>query len=69
MQESVWDLRRALVGGCGAQSRVGPVEWLKPYTDVTIQELGRSGVKSLLAVPIRYVSCGGGGQERVMQWP
>ncbi|KAL2453100.1 Ferrochelatase-2 [Abeliophyllum distichum] len=35
------------------QSRVGPVEWLKPYTDETIIELGRKGVKSLLAVPIR----------------
>ncbi|KAG8383927.1 hypothetical protein BUALT_Bualt04G0064900 [Buddleja alternifolia] len=34
------------------QSRVGPVEWLKPYTDETIVELGRKGVKSLLAVPI-----------------
>lgn len=38
------------------QSRVGPVEWLKPYTDDTIKELGRSGVKSLLAVPISFVS-------------
>lgn len=37
------------------QSRVGPVEWLKPYTDVTIRELGKSGVKSLLAVPVRFV--------------
>lgn len=36
------------------QSRVGPVEWLKPYTDETIVELGQKGVKSLLAVPIRY---------------
>ena len=35
------------------QSRVGPVEWLKPYTDETIIELGQKGVKSLLAVPIR----------------
>lgn len=35
------------------QSRVGPVEWLKPYTDETIIELGQRGVKSLLAVPIR----------------
>jgi ferrochelatase len=35
------------------QSRVGPVEWLKPYTDETIIELGKKGVKSLLAVPIR----------------
>ncbi|KAH7352299.1 hypothetical protein KP509_19G039000 [Ceratopteris richardii] len=36
------------------QSRVGPVEWLKPYTDDTIKDLGRRGVKSLLAVPIRF---------------
>ncbi|OMO55357.1 Ferrochelatase [Corchorus capsularis] len=38
------------------QSRVGPVEWLKPYTDETIVELGRKGVSSLLAVPISFVS-------------
>ncbi|CAH1434589.1 unnamed protein product [Lactuca virosa] len=38
------------------QSRVGPVEWLKPYTDETIVELGEKGVKSLLAVPISFVS-------------
>ncbi|XP_020201949.1 ferrochelatase-2, chloroplastic [Cajanus cajan] len=38
------------------QSRVGPVEWLRPYTDETIVELGKKGVKSLLAVPISFVS-------------
>ncbi|KAG8478716.1 hypothetical protein CXB51_028584 [Gossypium anomalum] len=38
------------------RSRVGPVEWLKPYTDETIIDLGRKGVKSLLAVPISFVS-------------
>ncbi|CAM0957132.1 unnamed protein product [Alopecurus aequalis] len=38
------------------QSRVGPVEWLKPYTDETIIALGQRGVKSLLAVPISFVS-------------
>ncbi|WJX34782.1 hypothetical protein P8452_22859 [Trifolium repens] len=38
------------------QSRVGPVEWLKPYTDETIVELGKKGVRSLLAVPISFVS-------------
>ncbi|CAL9131765.1 unnamed protein product [Musa textilis] len=38
------------------QSRVGPVEWLRPYTDETIVELGQKGVKSLLAVPISFVS-------------
>eukprot|EP00958_Prasinococcus_capsulatus_P004222 scaffold389_cov382-Prasinococcus_capsulatus_cf.AAC.32 len=38
------------------QSRVGPVEWLKPYTDATIKELGANGCKSLLAVPVSFVS-------------
>jgi len=38
------------------QSKVGPVEWLKPYTDDTIRELGSSGVKSLVVVPISFVS-------------
>ncbi|XP_057851923.2 ferrochelatase-2, chloroplastic isoform X2 [Cryptomeria japonica] len=41
---------------CAEKSRVGPVEWLKPYTDETIIELGQRGVKSLLAVPISFVS-------------
>ncbi|KAE8665271.1 Ferrochelatase-2 [Hibiscus syriacus] len=38
------------------QSRVGPVQWLKPYTDKVLVELGQRGVKSLLAVPISFVS-------------
>ncbi|XP_031488336.1 ferrochelatase-2, chloroplastic [Nymphaea colorata] len=38
------------------QSRVGPVEWLKPYTDKVIVELGQKGVKSLLVVPVSFVS-------------
>ena len=29
------------------QSRVGREEWLKPYTDATVRELGKNGVKSL----------------------
>jgi len=40
------------------QSRVGPVQWLKPYTDEVLVELGQKGVKSLLAVPVRYVIIG-----------
>ena len=32
------------------QSRFGPEEWLKPYTDVTVEELARSGVKRLAIV-------------------
>ncbi|CAN6906040.1 unnamed protein product [Brassica oleracea] len=38
------------------QSRVGPVEWLKPYTEEAITELGKKGVENLLAVPISFVS-------------
>lgn len=38
------------------QSRVGPVQWLQPYTDDSLRELGAAGCKSLLAVPISFVS-------------
>lgn len=38
------------------QSRVGPVEWLKPYTAEAIQELAAEGVKDLLVVPVSFVS-------------
>lgn len=38
------------------QSRVGPVEWLRPYTDDSIRYLAQRGVRSLLAVPISFVS-------------
>ncbi len=38
------------------QSRVGPVEWLQPYTDVAIQELAAKGVEELVVVPVSFVS-------------
>ncbi len=38
------------------QSRVGPVEWLKPYTEEAIPELAEQGVQNLLVVPISFVS-------------
>ncbi|QHN96949.1 Ferrochelatase-2 [Arachis hypogaea] len=38
------------------QSRVGLVQWLKPYTDETLVELGQKGVRSLLAVPVSLKS-------------
>ena len=38
------------------QSRVGPVEWLQPYTDEALVELGEQGVKELVVVPISFVS-------------
>ncbi|QKQ76581.1 ferrochelatase [Nostoc sp. TCL240-02] len=38
------------------QSRVGPVEWLQPYTEDALKELGAQGVKDLVVVPISFVS-------------
>jgi ferrochelatase len=38
------------------QSRVGPVEWLKPYTEDALHELGEQGVHDLVVVPISFVS-------------
>ena len=38
------------------QSRVGPVEWLRPYTDDVLPSLGEQGVKNLVVVPISFVS-------------
>ena len=38
------------------QSRVGPLEWLKPYTDETIRAKAAGGVKQMLVYPIAFVS-------------
>eukprot|EP00611_Tribonema_gayanum_P018981 TRINITY_DN3233_c0_g1_i1.p1 TRINITY_DN3233_c0_g1~~TRINITY_DN3233_c0_g1_i1.p1 ORF type:complete len:486 (-),score=166.94 TRINITY_DN3233_c0_g1_i1:11-1468(-) len=38
------------------QSRVGPIEWLRPYTEDKVVELGKAGVKNLVVVPISFVS-------------
>lgn len=38
------------------QSRVGPVEWLQPYTDSKIHELAGNGCKNLVVVPVSFVS-------------
>ncbi|MBI2567299.1 MAG: ferrochelatase [Candidatus Schekmanbacteria bacterium] len=38
------------------QSKVGPVEWLAPSTDVAIADLGRAGCRDLVVVPISFVS-------------
>jgi ferrochelatase len=32
------------------QSRFGPAEWLKPYTDVTVKALAEKGVKNLAVI-------------------
>jgi ferrochelatase len=40
------------------QSRVGPVEWVKPYTEVVVQELGAGSHKggTLLMVPVSFTA-------------
>jgi len=38
------------------QSRVGPVEWLQPYTEDAIATLAEQGVQELVVVPISFVS-------------
>jgi len=38
------------------QSRVGPVEWLQPYTQDALEELGEKGIDDLAVVPISFVS-------------
>lgn len=38
------------------QSRFGPEEWLKPYTDETIEELAKSGVKNIAVFNPGFVS-------------
>lgn len=37
------------------QSRVGYLEWLRPYTEEEIPRLAKDGVKSLLVVPMSFV--------------
>lgn len=38
------------------QSRAGPVKWLEPSTEATIEKLATGGSKQLLMVPISFVS-------------
>jgi ferrochelatase len=38
------------------QSRVGPVEWIRPSTDQVIDQLAAQGVKDVCVVPVSFVS-------------
>jgi ferrochelatase len=38
------------------QSKIGPVKWLEPATNVVIEEYGRKGIGNVLVVPISFVS-------------
>lgn len=55
--EAVMDARgRDLPYHQSFQSRVGPVRWLQPYTQDKLAELGAAGVRSLLVVPVAFVT-------------
>ena len=38
------------------QSRVGPMEWLRPYTDEIIPELAEAGARHLVFLPVSFVN-------------
>lgn len=38
------------------QSKVGPMKWLEPATDVMIEKLAKEGKMNLLVIPISFVS-------------
>lgn len=38
------------------QSRVGPLEWLRPYTDDVIRAQAAAGIRQILVYPIAFVS-------------
>jgi len=38
------------------QSRVGPLEWLRPYTDDVIRDKATAGCRQMLVYPIAFVS-------------
>lgn len=38
------------------QSKIGPIEWLAPCTDDVIRHLATHGVRSLVVVPVSFVS-------------
>ncbi|MDX6807179.1 ferrochelatase [Terrihabitans rhizophilus] len=57
-----WRLLREAMGmddkqlRLGFQSRFGTEEWLRPYTDETVKDLARSGVKNLAVVTPGFTS-------------
>lgn len=48
-----WDKQKLMVT---FQSRFGPEEWLKPYTDKTIEKLAQDGVKRIAVLNPGFVS-------------
>lgn len=38
------------------QSRLGPIEWLRPYLDEEVRRLGALGLRELIVAPVSFVS-------------
>lgn len=38
------------------QSKVGPLPWLSPQTDVAIEAFAKQGIKNFIVVPISFVN-------------
>jgi ferrochelatase len=60
VRESVAAVQRRLEGNppchLAYQSRVGPVRWLTPSSTDSVRRLGHAGVRSLVVVPVSFVS-------------
>jgi len=55
--ESIMDrLGRANPNHLSFKSKLGPVNWLEPFTNDVIVKLGKQGVMDVLVVPISFVS-------------
>jgi protoporphyrin/coproporphyrin ferrochelatase len=58
--EATYESVRALLGWPHTtlcyQSRVGPLEWLKPYTEDVIRAKGRAQTQQMLVYPLAFVS-------------
>ncbi|WP_011582042.1 MULTISPECIES: ferrochelatase [Chelativorans] len=48
-----WDEKKLITT---FQSRFGPEEWLQPYTDKTVEQLARDGVRSIAVINPGFVS-------------
>ena len=42
--------------GVSYQSKVGPIEWLEPSVEETLEKLAKNGIKEVLVFPISFVS-------------
>lgn len=56
ISDAIADMDHVVETHLSYQSRVGPIEWLRPYTDDVLPALGARGVKNLVVVPISFVS-------------